>query len=554
MEIQERNGFSIVGFIAQILVILIFVFVLMWLFPTKSYLENNGTAGAGTGSNSALSELLFNQNLLSMKDAAKEYFTVKRMPSTNGSSKKLTLDEMINKSMVVEFIDANGKKCDRDASYVKVTKVDKEYEMEVSLTCGKVTKTIKTTIGCYNYCESGMCEKEEQITLYQYAKKTEGTSKWSNWSEWSKTEVEKTSTREVEKKVVNEKTGTKTTTTGAIATTTYSCPEGYSISDDKKSCVKPTSTTETIGATATTTYSCPDSTYSISTDKKTCTKKTSSTSTVNSVATTTYSCPDSTYSLSTDKKTCTKKDTVYAGLQTVYSCSKGKLSGDKCIITDTTSAIPHMKFTFDCTSGICQSVSSVDYYYCSDSSYKVSGKQCVKTTTVAATSSKVCPANYSKTSDGTQCYKTTTSTVSSTATTKYSCSDSTYSLSSDKKTCSKTTSSTTTKASTATTTYSCPANYTKTADGKNCFKTTSGTSTIASTGNTKYSCATGKLNNENKCDVTVDVYGNVTYYRYRTLTKTSATTVYKWSTSSNDQSLIKAGYKYTGVTKTKTSK
>ena len=36
----ERNGFSIIGFIAQVLVILLFVFVLMWLFPTKSYIEN----------------------------------------------------------------------------------------------------------------------------------------------------------------------------------------------------------------------------------------------------------------------------------------------------------------------------------------------------------------------------------------------------------------------------------------------------------------------------------------------------------------------------------
>ena len=37
----ERNGFSIIGFIAQVLVILLIVFVLMWLFPTKSYIENN---------------------------------------------------------------------------------------------------------------------------------------------------------------------------------------------------------------------------------------------------------------------------------------------------------------------------------------------------------------------------------------------------------------------------------------------------------------------------------------------------------------------------------
>ncbi len=549
MEIQERNGFSIVGFIAQVLVLLLFVFVLMWLFPTKSYLENNGAAGAGTGSNSALSELLFNQNLLSMKDAAREYYTVKRMPSTNGTSKSLTLDEMIKNSMVVELVDASGNKCDREASYVKVTKVDNEYEMEISLTCGKVTKTIKTVVGCYNYCESGLCEKQKQeVTYYQYSKTIEGTSKWSNWSQWSKTEVTETSKREVEKKVVNEKVGTTTTIKDATATTTYSCPTGYVLSADKKTCSKVTSTTEIIDATAKTTYSCPSG-YSLSADKKTCSKTTSTTDTVASIATTTYSCPSG-YTKSSDQKSCSKTTYKYADLVPVYACSKGTLSGTNCIITNTVAAIPHVKVSFSCASGPCQTVSTIDYYYCSDSSYRVSGKNCVKTTTVAASISYYkCPTGYNKTSDGSRCQKASTSTIASTANTTYSC-KSGYTLSADKKTCSKTTTTTDVKNSTATTTYSCPTGYTK--DDKKCYKTTSGTSTIASSSATRYSCATGKLNSQNKCEITTDVYKDVTYYRYRTLTTTESKTVYKWSTSSNDQKLIKAGYKYTGVTKTTT--
>ena len=484
MEIQEKNGFSIVGFIAQVLIILIFVFVLMWLFPTKSYLESNGTVGAGTGSNSALSEMLFNQNLLSMKDAAREYFTVKRMPSTNGGSKTIKLDDMIKSSMVVELVDANGKKCDRNASYVKVTKVDNEYELEVSLTCGKVTKTIKTTIGCYNYCESGMCEKEEtQVTLYQYSKKTNATSKWSDWSEWSKTAVTESKTKKVETKVVNEKTGTKTNVVAATASTTYNCPDGYTLSADKKNCSKATSTTDVIAATSKTTYSCSTG-----------------------------------YTLSSDNKTCTKTDKVASTAKTTYSCAKGTLSGTKCVVTETKSAIPHVKVSFSCTNGVCQSESVTDYYYCSDSSYVVSGKTCKKTTKTNATS------------------KTT-----------YSCSTG-YTLSSDKKSCTKVD----TKSSTAKTTYSCPTGYTL--NDNKCSKTTVGTAQVASTGNTKYACATGTLNSQNKCDVTVDVYSNVTYYRYKTYTTTAAKTVYKWSSSSNDQKLIKAGYKYTGVTKTSTSK
>ena len=488
MEINEKNGFSIVGFIAQVLVILLFVFVLMWLFPTKSYLENNGTAGTGEGNNSALTELLFNQNLSSMKDAAREYYTVKRMPATNGASKKMTLDEMIKNSMVVEFVDAKGNKCDRQASYVKVTKVDKEYEMEISLTCGNVTKTIKTTVGCYNYCESGLCEKQE-VTLYQYEKTTPGTTAWTSWSKWGKTEVKETSTKKVEKKVVNEKVGETTTTKEATSTTTYSCP---------------------------------DNTYTLSADKKTCTKGSSTTSTVASKATTSYTCPDNTYTLSADKKTCTKTNYSYAELIPVYTCAQGSLSGTQCVITYTKVATPHMKITFDCSAGACQSVSKIDYYYCTDTSYSVSGKTCVKKVRVNATLSDTkCPDGYNKTSDGTRCVKGTPASTSSKSNTTYSCADKTYTLSADKKSCSKVVPT---------------------------------TATVASSKNVKYSCATGKLNNQNKCDVVVAVYKDVTYYRYKTLVTTKAKTVYKWSTSSNDQALIKAGYKYTGVTKTKTSK
>ena len=47
-------------------------------------------------------------------------------------------------------------------------------------------------------------------------------------------------------------------------------------------------------------------------------------------------------------------------------------------------------------------------------------------------------------------------------------------------------------------------------------------------------------------NVTKDNYVNVTYYHSRTK---SYTTDYKWGTSANDTSLIKQGYKYTGVTK-----
>ena len=487
----ERNGFSIIGFIAQVLVILLFVFVLMWLFPTKSYIENNA-GSTSNSSNTATNELLFNQNLLSMKDAGREYFTVSRMPSKNGKSVKLTLEEMINKSLVVELIDGNGKKCDTAASYIEVTKINDEYEMIVSLTCSDVTKTIKTVIGCYDYCQDDICEKddEEEIvqTLYQYKKTTEGSSKWSDWSNWTKDKVVATDNKKVETKTENEKTGTKTETTDALVNTTYSCPEGYSLSSDNKTCSKQTSNTETIASTAKVTYSCPSG-----------------------------------YNLSNDKTKCNKSTTSYKDKVAVYACENEDytLSGKTCTKTLTKVATPHVDVSFSCASGACQTITKIDYYYCSDKSYKLSGKTCTKTLTEdAIISSYTCPTGYKMNSAQTTCYKTTNSSVSSTATTN----------------------------------YSCPTNYVLAADKKTCSLVTSNTLKADVIVNNTYSCTVGTLNKDNKCETIVDVYEDVTYYRFKTFTKTPAKTSTKWSVSNNDKSLINQGYKYTGVTKEVTSK
>ena len=452
----ERNGFSIIGFIAQVLVILLFVFVLMWLFPTKSYIENNN----GGGNNNVNTEILFNQNLASMKDAAREYFTVSKLPKKVGESATLTLGDMIDKSMVVEFTDGNGNKCDTTASYVKVTKIDDEYEMIVTLTCSGVTKSIKTKLGCYNYCTSDICESEEgeTVILYQYKKTTDPYSKWTDWSKWSKNKVTPTSTKEVQTKIVNEQTGTTTEITNPTVTTVYSCPSGYTLSSDNKKCTK----------------------------------------------------------------------------------------------TLSTAATPHVDVSFSCVNGTCQTVTTIDYYYCSDTSYKLSGKTCTKTLKENPTISYSCPSGYTMNSAKTQCYKTTTDTVSSTVNYSYSC-PSGYILSSDKK-CTKTVTNTSTIASTVTNNYSCPSGYTLSADNKNCTKITNSTVSTTPTKTNSYSCAVGTLNSNNKCERKVPVYSDVTYYRYRTYETYPAKTYIKWSTSSNDQKLISQGYKYTGVTKEDTSK
>ena len=154
---EERNSFSIRNLILQILLIVLFVFIMIWLFPTKSYMDDKYVT------KDQLIEQLqsiygrnFADNVESMRDAAKGYFTTERLPEKVGDSVTLTLKEMLEKKMVLEFIDSNGNKCDVQKSYVKLTKMDTEYQLKVQLTCSDYSDYIIEYIGCYDFC--GDCE------------------------------------------------------------------------------------------------------------------------------------------------------------------------------------------------------------------------------------------------------------------------------------------------------------------------------------------------------------------------------------------------------------
>ena len=167
------------------------------------------------------------------------------------------------------------------------------------------------------------------------------------------------------------------------------------------------------------------------------------------------------------------------------------------------------------------------------SGYSKSGSRCVKPGTATTTTTVGCPSGYSK--SGNQCVKPGTATT----TTTVGC-PSGYSKSGNQ--CVKQGTATTT------TTVGCPSGYEK--RGNFCVKEVTSVKTANNT------CATGERKEDDKCykDTTrietVTGTRNVTYYRYRTRSYVGGTIDYKWSTSKNDTSLINAGYKLTGKTRT----
>lgn len=255
----EQTNFSIKNVILQFLFVALFIFILIWLFPLKSDL-NKAIDSIENTDLSVLTDRIFNENIISMKDAAKSYYTTSRLPKNVGDKVKMTLGEMLEKKIILPFTDKDGKTCSLTESYVEITKYDEEYIMKVNLKCGEEENYLLVYMGCYDYCSTTLCEKntsdvksptiyssqkaetviktETNVStnvvvtptpqptpvptpqpqpeptpvpqptveyLHEYIKTTEGYYKESDWSDWSKTEVSASSTTAVRVKTVTEK-------------------------------------------------------------------------------------------------------------------------------------------------------------------------------------------------------------------------------------------------------------------------------------------------------------------------------------------------------------
>lgn len=247
---NEQANFSIKNVILQFLFVALFVFILIWLFPLKSDLKKVSNNELNNDL-SVLTDRIFNENIISMKDAAKSYYTTSRLPKNVGDKVKMTLGEMLDKKIILPFTDKNGKTCSLTESYVEITKYDEEFIMKVNLKCGKEENYLLVYMGCYDYCTTALCEKNrtdvanptiystkkttpaikvennnnvvvvptptptpnknpeptpvpQKQYLYEYKKTTEGYYKETDWSNWSKNEVSASANTAVRVKTVTE--------------------------------------------------------------------------------------------------------------------------------------------------------------------------------------------------------------------------------------------------------------------------------------------------------------------------------------------------------------
>lgn len=262
---ERNNNFSLKDFILQVLFVVLFILLLVWLFPTKSYL-NKKLEGAELGTDSRVESLykrLYAENLETMKNAAKSYFTTERLPKNVGQTKKITLKELLDSKLLLPIIDSNNKECNSKKSYVEMTKEDTQYVLKAYLACSDNEDYVLEYLGCYNYCSTGLCEvaKEEvkpvvnKTKEYQYKKVTNGTcGDYGAWSDWTKEVITETAYTKVDTKTEQVKQevkrygviGTKDEVSTVYADYTITCPVGYTLNGTK--CTKRVSSSDSVAA------------------------------------------------------------------------------------------------------------------------------------------------------------------------------------------------------------------------------------------------------------------------------------------------------------------
>lgn len=151
-EEEKKNSF-IKDLVIKLLYMFLFLFLFMWLYPAPKVDLKDVEVKVDKTELQPLFAGIFNDNINAMKESARSYYTIDRLPKNNGDKAKMTLQEMLNKKMVAPFVDANGKSCDASASYVEVTRISStEYSMKVNLECSDKKDYIIETIGCTSVC------------------------------------------------------------------------------------------------------------------------------------------------------------------------------------------------------------------------------------------------------------------------------------------------------------------------------------------------------------------------------------------------------------------
>ena len=125
---EDERQINWLSLFIKIIIVFIFAIIIIWL--VSKIINNNKPSET------------FKNNINNMEEVAVSYFKEIDLPQEKGKSTKITLEEMIEKKLIVSVNENNKSICDVKKSYSKITRNKKDYKVETTLVCGKEKDTI----------------------------------------------------------------------------------------------------------------------------------------------------------------------------------------------------------------------------------------------------------------------------------------------------------------------------------------------------------------------------------------------------------------------------
>jgi conjugal transfer mating pair stabilization protein TraN len=392
--------------ILKFVLIVIAILLIVWLFPMPKL--------------DTFYNRVFNDNLATMKEAAENYFTTDNLPVSNGASSTLKLQDMLDKKLIVSFVDKNNNACNTSNSYAQVTKTENNtYVLKVQLSCDDKTDYVLENINtstANTKATSDTSSTSNNTSSNSSSSSSSNSSDSSSTSGYTQTKNNSEDDAEdtIDANASYDKDGNKISYQYKKAitktSTSYTCPDGYA--KENNICYK-YETGETINATPL--YF--DDVKTTTDAKKNTTGEYMVTANPNkTVAKTEKVCPDG-YTL--NNNICYKYDSVHVTPgSTTYTCPDGyTLNGTTCTKTQSANYVNNSSTYYTCPAGYslngttCYRTNTSTSYTTNctcPSGYTASGNSCVKSVpTTTYTQSCSCPSGYS--ASGSSCAKAVTS-------------------------------------------------------------------------------------------------------------------------------------------------
>lgn len=169
---EKEKRISWLSLFIKIIIIFIFALIIIWL--VSKIINNN-----------KLSET-FKNNINNMEKVSIDYFKTIDLPIEKGKSVKITLEELMEKELIVSINEEKEIKCNLKESYSEIVREKEKYVVNTTLKCGKKKDTISSEFSlkdCRN-CnqtenkENKEEEKVEKVTYYEHVKETTAYTKW----------------------------------------------------------------------------------------------------------------------------------------------------------------------------------------------------------------------------------------------------------------------------------------------------------------------------------------------------------------------------------------